>query len=249
MSRNRFQLLLSFMHFSYNNSILPGDRLGKIQPLMDMLQMRYQRLNVQGENIVIDETLIPWRGRLSFRKYIANKANPYGIKHFKLCSTEGYLVSKNTFWQVINWEFGLAKNICEDISAKLKGEGRTLYVDNFYTSYELARSMINQKTHVVSILLVIKKYFRKELMGAPIKKGEVVAREKSNGIVVLKWKDKRDIRMLSTKHAPVMVSTLNEQINPDEPSTNRRSRSTRRATEKPLAVFEYNKGKSGIGSV
>ncbi|XP_017479891.1 PREDICTED: uncharacterized protein LOC108369310 [Rhagoletis zephyria] len=83
-------------------------------------------------------------------------------------------------------------------------------------------------------------------MIAPIKKGEVGAREDPNGIVVLKWKDKRDVRMLSTKHAPIMVSTTDGARNPEEPSTSRGARRKRRATEKPLAVVEYNKGKAGI---
>lgn len=249
MSRNRFQLLLSFMHFSDNNSIVPGDRLAKIKPLLDMLQTRYQSIYVPGENIVIDETLIPWRGRLLFRQYIPNKAHPYGIKLFKLCSTEGFTWSLQIYSGKSSSglkEVGLAKRVCEDLIIDLKGQGRTLYVDNFYTSYELARSMLDQKTHVVGTLRANKKHLPKEVMVAPIKKGEVVAREDPNGIVVLKWKDKRDVRMLSTKHAPIMVSTTDGARNPEEPSTSRGARRNRRATEKPLAVLEYNKGKAGI---
>ncbi|XP_054744498.1 uncharacterized protein LOC129248912 [Anastrepha obliqua] len=106
--------------------------------------------------------------------------------------------------------------------------------------------MLDQKTHVVGTLRANKKHFPKEVMIAPIKKGEVVAREDPNGIVVLKWKDKRDVRMLSTKHAPIMVSTADGARNPEEPSTSRGARRKRRATEKPLAVVEYNKEKAGI---
>lgn len=141
-------------------------------------------------------------------------------------------------------EVGLAKSVCEDLIIDLKGQGRTLYVDNFYTSYELARSMLDQKTHVVGTLRANKKHFPKEVMVAPIKKGEVVAREDPNGIVVLKWKDKRDVRMRSMKHAPIMVSTTDGARNPEEPSTSRGAGRKRRATEKPLAVVEYNKGES-----
>lgn len=132
MSRNRFQLLLSFMHFSDNNSIVPGDRLGKIKPLLDMLQMRYQRIYVPGENIVIDETLIPWRGRLLFRQYIPNKAHPYGIKLFKLCSTEGFTWSVKIYSGKSSSglrEVGLAKSVCEDLIIDLKGWELNFYSD------------------------------------------------------------------------------------------------------------------------
>lgn len=249
MSRNRFQLLLSFMHFADNSSIIPGDRLGKIQPLLDMLQMRYQKVYVPGENIVIDETLIPWRGRLVFRQYIPNKAHPYGIKLFKLCSTEGFTWSLKIYSGKSATgvrEVGLAKNVCEYLITELKGEGRTLYVDNFYTSYELARSMLNNKTHLVGTLRANKKYLPKEVMNSALKKGELVAQEDENGIVVLKWKDKRDVRMLSTKHAPVMISDSNQEDDPNIPSTSRAKRRKSIVKSKPLAIIEYNKGKAGI---
>ncbi|XP_055918325.1 piggyBac transposable element-derived protein 4-like [Eupeodes corollae] len=202
--------------------------------------------------MVIDETVIPWRGRLVFRQYIPNKAHPYGIKLFNLCSTEGFTWSTKIYSGKSSTgvrEVGLAKNVCEELSSLLKGEGRTLFVDNFYTSYELARSMLDQKTHVVGTLRANKKFCPKEVMNAQLKRGEMVAREEENGIVVLKWKDTRDVRMLSTKHAPVKAAVSDQSIpDPNIPSTSRGRRINQRQgnREKPLAIIEYNKGKSGI---
>lgn len=39
-----------------------------------------------------------------------------------------------------------------------------------------------------------------DVVKAKLKKNEVIARESDTGIVVLKWKDKRDVLMLSTMH-------------------------------------------------
>ncbi|KAJ8883557.1 hypothetical protein PR048_015401, partial [Dryococelus australis] len=72
MSRNRFELLLLIIHFSDNET-----------------SAGQQEIFYPGENFVIDETLIPWSGRLVFRQWIPNKAHKYGIKLFKLCSNEG----------------------------------------------------------------------------------------------------------------------------------------------------------------
>ena len=44
MSRNRFQLLLSLLHFSNNETGGSGNRPAKIQPLIDMLQINFQNL-------------------------------------------------------------------------------------------------------------------------------------------------------------------------------------------------------------
>ena len=90
MSHNSFQLLLSCLHFSNNEESLPSNRLAKIATVLDLMNENFQSLYKPGEEVVIDETLILWRGRLVFRQYFPNKAHKYGIKLFKLCSIEGY---------------------------------------------------------------------------------------------------------------------------------------------------------------
>ena len=67
ISRNRFQELLRYIHFVDNVTIDPTDRRAKIQALLDLLQSKFQELYTPEENIVIDESLISWRGRLIFR--------------------------------------------------------------------------------------------------------------------------------------------------------------------------------------
>ena len=138
MSRNRFEILLRLLHFSNNENAIPGDRLAKIKPLLDLLEAKYKKVFVPGENYVIDETLVPWRGRLVFRQYIPNKAHKYGIKLFKLCTSEGYTWASKIYSgksEIYDKKNGLAAKVCEDLSQGLLNEGRTLYVDNFYTSY------------------------------------------------------------------------------------------------------------------
>lgn len=80
MPRNLFQLLLRFFHLTNNDDILDHDRLGKIKPLVDMLVKTYNDAKIPGENVVIDESMIPFRGGLIFRQYLPNKSSKYGNK-------------------------------------------------------------------------------------------------------------------------------------------------------------------------
>lgn len=88
--------------------------------------------------------------------------------------------------------------------------GRTLTTDNFYTSVELAETLILQKTHLQGTL-------RKTRKGLPsaiktkLKKGEIVVREKG-GIVVGKWREKRDVCFLSTKNTGERVTVDQKKI-------------------------------------
>ncbi|KMQ85823.1 piggybac transposable element-derived protein 4-like protein [Lasius niger] len=100
-------------------------------------------------------------------------------------------------------EVELAQNVCYELTNKLFNEGRTLYADNFYMSYELALQFLNLKTYSVGELYdTIKKSIPKDVIDYPLKKGETVSLEDNNGIV-------SKGKMFSTKYAPIMVPSSN----------------------------------------
>nr|XP_033200073.1 uncharacterized protein LOC117162310 [Bombus vancouverensis nearcticus] len=80
----------------------------------------------------------------------------------------------------------------------LLNEGRTLFVDNFYTSYQLVVKFLNFRTHVPGTVRHNKEYMPNSVMSCPLKKGEMIAREDKNGIMILKCRDK-----------PLAVTTYN----------------------------------------
>ena len=90
MSRNRFQLLLRFVHFADNQGEAVDDRLSKVRKLLEILEKNFTKCRRPGETIAIDETMVHWRGRLIFRQYNPGKAHKYGVKIYKLCDQEGY---------------------------------------------------------------------------------------------------------------------------------------------------------------
>ena len=91
MSRDRFESLLKFHHFSINEEQhADQDRLFKLRPLLDLLKARSQSIYIPGSIISIDETMVPWKGRLLFKQYIPGKAHKYGVKIYKLAASNGY---------------------------------------------------------------------------------------------------------------------------------------------------------------
>jgi hypothetical protein len=89
MCRDRFLLLLKYWHFS-DNSNSENDKLYKIRDVYNMLLIQFKQILKPGKVLVIDETMVPWRGRLHFRQYIKNKSHKYGVKLYKACTPEGY---------------------------------------------------------------------------------------------------------------------------------------------------------------
>lgn len=94
MTRNRFQLLLKFLHFNDNTQMpaadAPPDKLFKIRPLLDHLCEKFGEVYTPSCNSSIDESLLLWKGRLAFKQYIPLKRARLGIKCFMLCEDSGY---------------------------------------------------------------------------------------------------------------------------------------------------------------
>lgn len=229
ISRNRFELLLRTFHCSNNEECPRGDRLFKVRGLIDTLVDKYKFAMIPEEHMCIDESIIPFVGRLSFRQYIKNKHHRYGIKIFKLCIQNSYTVGFRVYT-------GKEAEPCVEVSTKVVMEmseeyldfGRTMYTDNWYTSVNLAHKLLSRSTNLVGTLKSNRKHNPQDVVKHKLKKGEIVAQKSNTGILVLKWKDKRDVLMLSTKHEDNVQRIQNRMGN---------------EISKPEIVLDYNKGK------
>ncbi|XP_069187370.1 piggyBac transposable element-derived protein 4-like [Procambarus clarkii] len=70
MSRDRFLLILRFLHFENNANEDKHDRLWKVRKVFSDLRGKFRDYFVSGQNVVIDESLVLFKGRLVFKLYI-----------------------------------------------------------------------------------------------------------------------------------------------------------------------------------
>ncbi|XP_047103495.1 uncharacterized protein LOC124722366 [Schistocerca piceifrons] len=124
----------------------------------------------------------------------------------------------------------LATSAVMSLMSGLLNEGRILYTDNFYTSVHLAHQILEQSTHIVGILRSNRKLNPQDVVQAKLKKGKHKAKESTAGVVVLKWKGKRDVMMLSTVHGEEEAEVQ-----------------TKKGTmKKPAMIIAYNQSKSFV---
>lgn len=189
-----------------------------------------------GEDLVIDESMMPFRGRLKFKQYIPRKYHKYGIKVygikvFKLCDSSGYTYNMKVYSvkeeQPVR---DLATSVVMRLTDSYLDTGRTLSTDNFYTSVPLAEMLLTRKTHLVCTLRKNRKSLPKKVVTANLKVGETMAEQNRCGVVVQKWRDKREVLTLSTKHFDAMVKATGDK----------------REKTKPEMVVYYNATKQGI---
>ncbi|KAJ8883056.1 hypothetical protein PR048_014895 [Dryococelus australis] len=115
----------------------------------------------------------------------------------------------------------------------LLNKGYSSYVDNWHSSPDLFHRLFSAGTNVSSTVCTNRKHMPKELAKEKLKVGEAVAYSSSN-ITVMKWKDKREVSMLSTKH------TL------DFAETGKVHRIKQTKIMKPTAVIDYDMKMRGV---
>ncbi|XP_045119580.1 piggyBac transposable element-derived protein 4-like [Portunus trituberculatus] len=238
MTREKFEILLRCIHFRDNSDVDdPLDPLFKVRPLVTAIRDCCQAVYKPGPMVVIDESMVPFRGRSKVRQYIPGKAHKYGFKLYKVCTPSGYTWNfkihsgSQTKHQGLNSTESLTVELCEE----LLDMGATLYADNYYCSLTLAEYLLKKKTYLCGTLSSTRQYLPKEVTESKKKKNEMKGRENSNGVKVFKWRDKRNVLTIST------VSEHSDQLVPSG-KVNR----CREEVFKPQSVMAYNKAKKGV---
>jgi len=83
MARDRYFKLLAMLHFNHDLTST-NDQLHKIRNVVDMLRKAFSKLFYPYQQLCIDESLLLYKGRLSFKQYIPSKRSRFGIKSFIL---------------------------------------------------------------------------------------------------------------------------------------------------------------------
>jgi hypothetical protein len=248
MLRNRFQLILKFLHFN-NNELEPAgndpdrDRLFKIRPLVDSLFDSFQNVYIPDKNICVDEELLLWKGRLLFKQYLPLKAARFGIKLYCLCETSGYTyrfriyTGKEDRNQVIAHQvpadaaqFSKTEKIVIHLAQPLLDKGYHIYMDNFYTSVRLFSYLDKHNTGACGTI-------RANRIPPIVKNKHVpvgdVAAFRSHNLLCVKFRDKKDVHVLTTLHK--------------ETRTRKRKRGRRDVyVNKPDCVLDYNVHMGGV---
>ncbi|UYV68007.1 hypothetical protein LAZ67_5002775 [Cordylochernes scorpioides] len=87
----------------------------------------------------LDENIIPFKGRCSFKQYLPNKPAKYGIETYVLCCSRTSYVQREGPYQISK----SSNNVVERLVLPIFGSKRNITTDNWYTSYPLAVALLN----------------------------------------------------------------------------------------------------------
>lgn len=106
----------------------------------------------------------------------------------------------------------------------------TLFVDNFYTSFELIEFMYEKGTIVLGTVLEDHERIPAPITQIKLKRGDSVYAQKNN-FLILKWKDKRNVIMMSSRYNANFKEVKNR---------------FGKSKLKPEVIADYNDNMSGI---
>lgn len=58
MSKNRFQLLMKFIHLADDDAV-QSNGLGKVSHLLEIIESNFVAARIPGEKLAVDESMIP----------------------------------------------------------------------------------------------------------------------------------------------------------------------------------------------
>jgi hypothetical protein len=215
--RERFLQIYWMLHLHDNQGINREDgslqnRINKVDMYMKHLDERFREHFFPGREIVVDESVVNFKGKICFMTYNPNKPTKWGIRLYVLADSScGYIYSFIPYYGSLTTEklirpdlqftsrivLQLYTNLLETIP---EAEGYHMYTDRFYTSLPLSDELLKLKTHLTGTIMTNRKNLPTAIKKPKLKQSEVLSYG-SDDTMVLAWRDKRVVTMLSNWHS------------------------------------------------
>ena len=194
--------------------------------------------------MTIDEAMIPFKGRLSFKQYMKAKPTKWGIKVFVLSdATNGYIHRLQIYTgKDIESETnaGLCSRVVLDLMSGMEADGLHLFTDNYYTSPQLYLTLYKKGVNACGTARTNRKEFPKDLIKTSREKQRGYHDYRSNGpLLAVVWYDRKFVHFVSTMHC----ATLNDSL----PTVMRKNKDgTREAVPCPPLLKDYQQFMKGV---
>ena len=157
---------LNFLHLADNSKDPGNDKFYKVRYFVDLVTAQFSVNYTLHQAVTIDEAMIPFKGRLTFKQYMKSKPTKWGIKVFVLSdATYGYVyriqiyIGKNLKSSI---DVGLSLRVLLELMVDL--EGHQLYTDNYYIGPEVYLKLYDQGINCCGTIQTNRRGFPDELI-------------------------------------------------------------------------------------
>ncbi|UYV74698.1 hypothetical protein LAZ67_12000601 [Cordylochernes scorpioides] len=230
--RDRFWLILKFLHLNNNQNDTKVDPLFKVSPVLESLNKSFLKYYIPDRNLNIDKSL---------RQYIPKSHAKFGIKHWVLCEAQsGYTLQFDIYAGKADSTPSSSKGLAFDVvfrlvnNANLLDKGYHIICDNFYTSVDLALDLYARRTYLTGTMRINRQSLPSSIRSKKLQPSEKLYRFR-DPVLLLRWREKR------SQKKPVILLSTKMHASSDEVTT-----ASGRSVTMPAMVQEYNKGMGGV---
>jgi hypothetical protein len=258
MTGKKFHQMLRYIHVcSIENqpdiNDTEYDPIYKVEEMKNYLEHRYDKLFIPGQQLSLDESLIRAFGRIKFKVRIISKSARYGVKVYVLTDAATAFVLKVIVYtgkHTYNQSESPKKTVqvVEELCSKYQGSHRSIYIDRFYTSIDLVKSMDKMGLYVTGTMM--KNRIPKELT---IAKSTRQFKDMARGDFkkhVFEYKDNtgntKKYGLVCWKDRDIVYCLTNEWPTDEVGVCYRRSASGVICIERPKVVEKYNEFMGGV---
>ncbi|XP_057675297.1 uncharacterized protein LOC130905701 isoform X2 [Corythoichthys intestinalis] len=230
MSRERFRALMRYLRFddrTTRKARQEEDKFALISEIFGQFVKNCTNFYIPGANITVDKQLFLTKARCPFTQHIATKSNKFGIKFWVAVDVDSHYMI-NMFPYLGKDEsppagHRLPDNVVLQLMEPFLDKGRNVTTDNFFTSMQLAKSLLQRKTTIVGTM----KKTRREIPPSAKQQWASTRVMHSNNatLTVYQTKAKKNMCVLSTMHREVEFDEV---------------------TKKPSTINHFNITKCGV---
>lgn len=147
--------------------------MSKIKSVINFLNQKFKEVYIMKKDISIDESLMKFRGRLSYKQFNPSKRARFGVKIYKLCES-GYCYQFKIYTgnDKIHCDDSASECVVKELAESVLYRGHILYMDNWYSSPKLLMTLSHKyKTNVIGTVRSNRKNMPKDLCSVKLKRG------------------------------------------------------------------------------
>ncbi len=220
MSRREFRYIHQFIHFEPDWLDLEFNK-------------NFQQYWIPYKYMSVDECMIAFKGRVSFKQFLPSKPIKYGIKKYALCDIAGYMYSFFTYkGQKSLRSTKSVATIVQDFANDMPQDDQTrvLVFDNYYSSLKLSKSLMEKNVlHICTVrsnrpAQLFANHLQKQVSD---KQREYTWLVYKNQLAAYAYVDSKRCNFLSN-YSPSRLTNITNKV------------------AKPQVVDDYNKGMGGV---
>uniref|UniRef100_A0A8C3A2I5 PiggyBac transposable element-derived protein domain-containing protein n=1 Tax=Cyclopterus lumpus TaxID=8103 RepID=A0A8C3A2I5_CYCLU len=209
MTLNRWEAIKKALHFNNNEERQEeNDPIYKLRPLVTHLNSKLTSIPMS-ENLVVDEQMVPFKGRSRIKQYLPSKPKKWGYKLLVLAGSDGVPHNFEIYTgRVVQppelADIGASGNVVLRLAQPIpKHENYKLFFDNWFTSVPLVLTLAQQGIHSIGTVRCNRLPGVSLMSDAELKRTgrgsfqQKMAMVGETTLHVVKWYDNRSVTILS----------------------------------------------------